>query len=62
MKVKSWKTAKLGRLRGMGNYVHIAEDADNSSILVLGVQAVVRRMPCSKSKKILQKAVEWYWF
>ena len=36
MKVKSWKTAKLGRLRGMGNYVHIAEDADNSSILVLG--------------------------
>lgn len=39
MTVKSWKTGttvKLGRLRGTGNYVHIAEDADNSSILVLG--------------------------
>lgn len=33
---KIGKNVKLGRLRGTGNYVYIAEDADNSSILVLG--------------------------
>ena len=36
MKVKTGKSVKLGRLKGTGKCVHIAEDADNSSILVLG--------------------------
>lgn len=36
MKVKTGKSVKLGRLRGTGNYIRIAGDADNSSILVLG--------------------------
>ena len=36
MKVTSGKSVKLGRLKGTGKYVHIAEDADNSSLLVLG--------------------------
>lgn len=36
MSVTSGKPVKLGRLKGTGKYVHIAEDADNSSLLVLG--------------------------
>ena len=36
MSVTSGKPVKLGRLKGTGKCVHIAEDADNSSILVLG--------------------------
>lgn len=36
MNVMNGKTVKLGRLKGTGNYVRIAEDADNSSILILG--------------------------
>lgn len=50
----------MGGLKERENMCILAEDADNSSLLYWDVQGVVRRMPFSKLKKILQKMAGVY--
>lgn len=60
MKVTSGKSVKLGRLKGTGKYVHIAEDADNSSLLVLGRSGSGKTYALQQIEKILQKMAGVY--